>query len=289
MNKKKVTLSILAIGLISALTIGGTLAFLTDGQKVTNTFSVTEGLDIDIDEPTWNDEAIPDDPTTEDVDESKPGDGEDLTPGDTKIKDPTVTAVEGDCYTRTVVRILDNEPTIPNPDYDPTDPDSTETIENENYGKPITDQDKLDLILATIYYDPTCTVDEDTGKGTTMGLVPENKYSTDDLEAFDSVNPYFELDDDNSKEGVYYYNYVGDKTDEDNKGILEEGETALLFTNIVIPSDWDNDTLETMGKYQIEVYAQAIQAKGFDNADDAFAALQSEIDAGTLQGEPDQG
>ncbi len=271
MTKKKLTIGILTIGLICALTIGGTLAFLTDSEKVTNTFTIGD-LDISIDEPHWDD-GTPDDLTTSDTDESTPGDGDDMTPGDTKVKDPTVTAEVNNSYMRVIMTVIDNEATIPNPEYDENaaSPNIEPTIPNPNYGKPITDKDRLELILNTVYYDSTYDVTADPA---TQNLVPGEKYTLAQLADYATVNSDFTLDTDNSTDGTYYYNY--------NK-IFNQGDKAVLFTNVVIPTDWNSEQLAVMGKYKIEVYAQAIQSDNFANADKAFAALDAEIAAGTAQ------
>lgn len=247
MSKKKLTIGILSICMISALAIGGTLAFLTDSEKVTNTFSMGD-LDISIDEPHWNDEGTPDDPTTTDTDESTPGDGEDLTPGDTKVKDPTVKAEVNDSYMRVVMNVIDKDS-----------------------GEVITDTERLNLILQTIRYDNSYDAEGDPA---TTGINPSEKYKLADLADYPTVNTDFTLDNAKSTAGTYCYNY---------NEILKEGETAVLFTNVVIPTDWDQDELEVLGQYKIEVYAQAIQTDNFADADEAFAALDAEIEAGTVQ------
>ena len=271
MTKKKLTISILSISLICALTIGGTLAFLTDSEKVTNTFTIGD-LDISIDEPNWDD-GTPDDPTTPDTDESTPGDGDDMTPGDTKVKDPTIIADVNNSYMRVIMTVIDNEKTIANPEYvdAKTTPNVEPTIPNPNYGKAITDKARLDLILDTIYYDDTYNV---SANPATQKLVEGNKYDLKTLADYPTVNGDFTLNTDKSTDGTYYYNY--------NK-IFNQGDKVVLFTNIVIPTDWNQSQLDVMGKYQIEVYAQAIQSDNFANADEAFAALDAEIEAGTIQ------
>lgn len=271
MTKKKLTIGILSIGLICALTIGGTLAFLTDSEKVTNTFTIGD-LDISIDEPNWDD-GTPDDLTTTDTDESTPGDGDDMTPGETKVKDPTIIADVNNSYMRVIMTVIDNEKTIANPDYvdATTTPNVEPTIPNPNYGKAITDKARLDLILDTVYYDDTYDV---SANPATRNLVEGNKYDLKTLENYPTVNGDFTLNADKSTDGIYYYNY--------NK-IFNQGDKVVLFTNIVIPTDWNTTQLDVMGKYQIEVYAQAIQSDNFANADEAFAALDAEIEAGTVQ------
>lgn len=255
-NSKKIAIGALSICLVAAMAIGGTMAFLTDSEQVTNHFSLGD-LDITIDEPSWDD-GTPDDPDTPD-DESTPGDGEDLVPGDTKDKDPTITAVEGDSYMRVVM-----------------------TIKDRDTGDVITDSDRLDLILKTIRYAENDAIKE----GTPYALAALADYST--------VNSAFTKDDNKSSAGVYYYNY---------NDIFEKGDEVVLFTDIVIPTDWNQDELNTLRgvyyvdadgeevtadtegaiktyhNYMIEIQAQAIQSDNFANAAAAFAALDAEINA----------
>lgn len=224
-NRKKLIAGVLSICLIAAIAVGGTLAYLTDSEKATNTFSVGD-LDITLTEPKWDDET----------------DGKDLVPGDTEEKNPTIAAVEHDSYMRTIMSIQDKN------------------------GNAITDQDRLDLILATIRYaDPA--------------LAETNSYSLSDLEAYNMINSEFTLvaDKSSSKDnvtGVYYFNY---------NNVLAEGETATLFTNIVIPTDWNQTQLKTLGEYQIVIEAQAIQVDHFESAEAAYSALDAEVEAGTIQ------
>lgn len=275
-NSKKVAIGALSICLVAAMAIGGTMAFLTDSEQVTNNFSLGD-LDITIDEPSWDDDGTPDDPGTPDVDESEPGDGEDLVPGDSKDKDPTVEAVEGDSYMRVVM-----------------------TIKDRDTGDVITDTDRLNLILQTIRYAEGNAIEE--GKS----------YKLADLAAYSTVNSAFTKDTAKSTAGVYYYNY---------NNILKKGDKAVLFTDVVIPTDWNQEEInalrgvyyvndsgvevsaETEGatkkyhNYKIELQAQAIQSENFENAAAAYAALDGEINAtpaataqknyGTVDGDSD--
>ncbi len=47
-----------------------------------------------------------------------------------------------------------------------------------------------------------------------------------------------------------------------------------LFTGIKVPETWTNETLAAFGNIEINIVAHAIQADGFDNADDAWAAFK---------------
>lgn len=266
-NSKKIAIGALSICLVAAMAIGGTMAFLTDSEQVTNHFSLGD-LDITIDEPSWDDDGTPDDPDTPE-DESTPGDGEELVPGDTKDKDPTITAVEGDSYMRVVM-----------------------TIKDRDTGNVITDTDRLDLIFKTIYYAENDAIAEGT------------PYALADLDDYSTVNSAFTKDEDKSSAGVYYYNY---------NEIFEKGDAAVLFTDIVIPTDWNQNELNTLRgiyyvdadgnevtaetegaikkyhNYMIEIQAQAIQSDNFANAAAAFAALDAEITANPVTAQKNYG
>lgn len=228
---KKIITGTLCIGLIASLAIGGTLSFLTDTEEVTNHFIMGD-LDITISEPNWKDEDTP----------GRPGDGKKLIPGDSRIKDPTITSVVGDSFMRVIVTIRDKD------------------------GTAITNKERLDKILQTVYYaDPVLDV--------------EKGYSLAQLSTYTTVNSDFTLMEDKSSSadnttGVYCYNY---------NSVLKEGESVELFTNVVIPTDWNQNDLKMLGAYQIEIYAEAIQSANFSSSDEAFSALDAEIEAGTLQ------
>ena len=75
------------------------------------------------------------------------------------------------------------------------------------------------------------------------------------------------------------FNYMGAKGD----GILNIGEESTLFTNIAIPTDWNQTQMQKVGNYQLKVTAQAIQSKGFATQSEAYRMLDEEIKGGTLQ------
>ena len=238
-RSKKILVGTLAICTVAALGIGGTLAFLTDSEQVTNHFSMGD-LDITIDEPHWDDDGTPEDDggtPDEPGDDTPgtPGDGENLTPGDTRDKDPTVSAVEGDSYMRVVMMVEDED------------------------GNVITDETRLNLILQTIRYAEDDALKEGTG------------YSIDEISKYKTVNEtLYTLDTKKSTAGIYYYNY---------NGIFKQGSKAELFSDAVIPTDWNHTEVTTVGKYQIVLQAQAIQSAGFSSSAAAFAAMDEEISA----------
>ena len=229
-KSKKVIIGVLATGLVAAVSIGGTLAFLTDSEKQTNTFTVGD-LDISLSEPNWND-------TT---------DGKDMTPGNTLVKDPTVAEVVNDSYMRVVMTVKDSD------------------------GNKITDTNRLNKILAMVRYDSTYNKDETP---VTDNLKEDSKYSLSELATYPTANPNFTLNTTKSTAGEYYYEY---------NSVFTEGDEAVLFTNVVVPTDYNQTDLEFIGQFKIEVYAQAIQTDNFTNSADAFTALDAEIANGTIQ------
>ncbi len=58
---------------------------------------------------------------------------------------------------------------------------------------------------------------------------------------------------------------------------VDAEDTALepLFEQIVVPGDITNEQLATLANLQINIVANAIQADGFETADDAWAAFAS--------------
>ena len=79
--KKKIVSMCLCVALLAVAVIGGTLAYFTDKDEATNTFTVGK-VDIELDEPNWE------------------GNDQTLMPGTKLAKDPTITVEEDseDCY-----------------------------------------------------------------------------------------------------------------------------------------------------------------------------------------------
>lgn len=249
---KKTVIAALSVLCIGAVGLGTSMAYLTEHQEVTNVFTVGD-LKVGLTETNW-------DPSPESPD------GKDMYPGYTVYKNPTVKNLTDDkngeepCYARVVLYINDKD------------------------GNAITDSDTIDLVMKTIYWDPTFTGTYDT-EGTATGLV-EGKvpgYSLADLAAYKTVNPVFTEDTSRSRTSEepnkIVFNYMGT----DNDGVLDIDEEATLFSNIVIPTDWNQTQLSKISDFQIEVVTEAIQTKGFATQADAFTALDKEVADGTIQ------
>ena len=82
MNKKKALAVILSCGLISAMVLGGSLAYLTDNEAHTNTVQVSGNIRIDLVEEHWN--------TTDTNSNGVPDDAERTVPNQEIPKDPKV-------------------------------------------------------------------------------------------------------------------------------------------------------------------------------------------------------
>jgi len=88
-NKRSLTLALLAMALVAVIALSGTLAYFTDKDTVRNTFTMGK-IRIGLTEPGWTD-----------------GDGLGLLPGNVRVKDPTVTALSGESYMRIRMEIVD--------------------------------------------------------------------------------------------------------------------------------------------------------------------------------------
>ncbi|MCB5387349.1 SipW-dependent-type signal peptide-containing protein [Blautia glucerasea] len=227
--------------------IGNTMAYFTENAVQTNVFT-TGDLDIGLKEPGWD----PED-----------NDGKNMYPGYTVYKNPTVKNITSDkngdepCYVRMTVDILNNQ------------------------GSPVTDNQALNLIYKTIYFDKTFNGSYDKKEGYGTGLVQDRipGYSLAQLASYPMVNPLWVKDTSRSTASSLVFNYMGEKGD----GILDIGEESTLFTNVVIPTDWNQTQMQKVGNYQLKVTAQAIQSKGFASQSEAYRMLDEEIKGGTLQ------
>ncbi len=106
MKKKILALALVVVLAVTAVT-GATLAYFTDTDDATNTFTVGN-VDIDLTEPKW--------------DETGSKEAEDAYPGEALAKDPTVTNIGANpCFVRISVTNLDqfgeNSPIIYRTDY----------------------------------------------------------------------------------------------------------------------------------------------------------------------------
>jgi predicted ribosomally synthesized peptide with SipW-like signal peptide len=245
-NRRWLVTAALCIALVAAVALGGTAAYFTGRDEAVNTFTMGR-VKIKLTEPGWNDAT----------------DGRGLLPGSARVKDPTVTALEGKSYMRVRMEIVDGS------------------------GKPITDADRIALILSCLFYDRA------------YGTAPPNigvskKYETAELKALAAAGkiiPQYNTDafvfagTQTGKPSVRYYNY---------KGIFDAAkpDTAVLFSNVVIPLDWHNGEIFSLNGdayelnrngslevvtpgtgYKLLLMAEAIQSSEMADAGEAWKEL----------------
>ena len=233
---------------------GTTIAYFTDTETKTNVFTMGD-LDLGLLEPEWDPEPNPED---EEPDGTKTPDGQNMYPGYTVYKNPTIKNITSDengeepCYARIRVTVTDQE------------------------GKRIEDEEALNLVWQMIYFDESYSGDyEHTGQaeGLIEGRVPG--YSLEELSQYPMVNPVFVKDEKRSDAASFVFSYIGAKGD----GVMLIGDEAALFTNVVVPTDWTQTELRTIGDFHLDIEAECIQCSGFASQEDAFAALDEAIES----------
>ena len=260
-KKRSAIMAILAVVLVAALTAGGTLAYMTDSESLTNTFVVGD-LDVTIKEPDY------------------PKDLEcpERVPGDSFPKNPTIRQVKGDAYMRVKVEFLDEDGSAI------TDAARIAKIQQTIY------YDKNFSSTLTVAPDPPGYKGSSNLRVWGSKTQPHNDgafpYSTTALAALAGDpskgidNWYnkgaFTLDATRSAGNTFYLNY---------NGVFIEGSEAVVFTSIVFPSDWDQYDLNGgtrdgvsvvgIGNYQIKITAEVIQAYNFPSQDAAYVQLDA--------------
>lgn len=233
MKVKKKILAVVCVCLLMAISILGTMAYFTDQEAVTNTFTVGN-VEIALDEAQINEEGKPVDSSGTVVAdpnsaERVSGNSYHLIPGHTYTKDPTVTVVKDseDCYIRALVTVTYNA--------------------------------AADDVLVNHAVEGWYDINPELWK------VTANSPSTQKTEA-DDENPA-------TITRTYEFRYkdgnVVERTDKDCK--LEP-----VFTRIYVPGEITNDELATLANLKIDVVAHAIQADGFETADEAWAAFDQQ-------------
>ena len=74
----------------------------------------------------------------------------------------------------------------------------------------------------------------------------------------------FVFDDKRSTDNKLVFNY---------KNILHEGEKKVLFTNLVIPTEFTAEDLNLLGNFKLKIHAEAIQSANVGSSEEAFEAL----------------
>lgn len=253
-TKTKALLMSLCAVLLVAASVLGTMAYLTDTQKVENTFTVGN-VSIKLDE------AKVDENGTQVVDKdgnpvARVTENEyKLLPGHTYVKDPTVTVLKPsvESYVRMKVTFNNADKIIALC----TDPE----FEGEVTGV----ENAFPLIRMVNF------VKANAAKWD--GIIPDNMVDTEDMLA---NSKYFVKGTDNTL--TYYFYYNGTVAAPTADVVLE-----TLFDSITVPEWVTGDQLAKLKDFQINVVAEAIQADGFvdangdPSADAAWTAFAAQM------------
>ena len=240
MNKRKILLLALAASIIAILAVGGTLAYFTAEENVTNTFAVGD-VKITLTESkvtTNKDEADPEVSAKVSVYGYFDADGEgvrsvstkneyeNLMPGATVWKDPTVenvSASQNPAYIR--VKIKHNKCDA-----------IKEAFGDDDYLDVLENRVKDNMYVSTI-------VEDDDPKAEALGIEEDER--------------------------MYILRF---------KEPLPYGEKIMLFESISIPAEFDHDEMKAFKGLKIKIKAEAIQTTGFANSTEAFEAFDEQAE-----------
>ena len=231
--KKKTIALLLVLVMIFGISVGGTIAYLTDKEAVTNTFTVGN-VKIKLTETAVNEAGVPvnaDGVTKEDYKGNEPweaavieandsppvGNKYKLIPGMSYTKDPAVTLLEGSEKSYVRMRVT------------------------------VTYNTEADAILATYGYESwfDFSDDDDWDNAT---LISTEKTDTQTVRTYE----------------FRYKKAVG--------ALEADNALPALFNKIEIPGTINNEELAKLANLSIAVEAHAMQAAGFTDAEDAWGA-----------------
>ena len=241
-TKSKALLLTLCAALLVAASVLGTMAYLTDTETVTNTFTVGK-VDIKLDEAKVNPDGTPIEGAARVT-----GNEYHLLPGHTYTKDPTVTVKAGSESAYIRLKVTFNNATdiialCTDPEYAEDGPTGVESA--------------YPLIRMVKF------VEANAAKWD--GIIPDNMVDTGHMLA---DGKYFAYDK-TSDTLIYYFYY-----NETVAAPTADVKLATLFDSITVP-DWvTGDQLAELSNFKITAVAEAIQADGFNDADAAWAAFK---------------
>ena len=236
---KKVLLLVLCAVLLVGASVAATVAYLTSTKTVTNTFTVGN-VQIKLDEANLDAE------TGETLDGRTESGNENvrLIPGRTIGKDPTVTVLQDseNCYVRMKVKVTN----IAN--LKKAFEKLTYTgVHGEQYYVTEDGMFKLHLIV--------------------------NGWTEEEWAFVDCTS-----DPDNDANVIYEFRYVGEKATDVGyvpKNTTDNTVLSDLFTELTIPKTMTGEYLAYLEYVDIIVTAEAIQAEGFNNANDAWSVFSA--------------
>ena len=240
-TRSKALLLTLCAVLLVAASVLGTMAYLTSTDSVENTFTVGS-VAITLDEAKVDENGTP----VEGAARVKSNEYK-LMPGHTYTKDPTVTVEKGSesSYVRMKVTFNNASQIIAlctDPEYAEDGPTGVENA--------------FPLIRMVDFVEANAVKWD--------GIIPDNMVDTEEMLG---NAKYFVYDETNDTLTYYfYYTETVAASDADVK-------LATLFDSITVPEWVTGDQLKTLNNFKIDIVAEAIQADGFDTADEAWAAF----------------
>ena len=239
-RRNALLLSFCAVLLVVA-SVFGTVAYMTSKDEVKNTFTVGK-VAINLDEAKVTEDGKP----VEGANRVKENSYK-LVPGLTYTKDPMVTVLDGSeaSYVRMKVT-FNNARTIIDMCTDPEFAEDGPTGVEEAYP-----------LIRMVNFVEANAMKWD-------GIIPDNMVDTEEMLA---NAKYFSYD--KEADTLTYYFYYNETVAAPN------GDVALpvLFDSITVQNWVTGDQLKELDGFQINVEAEAIQAAGFDKAEDAWAAF----------------
>lgn len=238
--KKRTVALVLAIVLVFAVAVGGTVAYLTSTANVKNTFTVGS-VNIKLDEA----KVTPDGKAVTPAERVTANDYK-LMPGHVYTKDPTVTVLKGseESYVRMKVTFNNAAAIIA-------------MLTNPEFENEVTGVENAFPLISMVNF-----VEANAAKWD--GIIPDNMVETEEMLA----NPKYFVKDNDTLTFYYYYNEKVAAPNADK--VLE-----TLFDSITVPEWVTADQLNKLNDFQINVVAEAIQADGFATADAAWTAFNA--------------
>lgn len=239
-RRKRIVMSVICGLLVAAVALGGTLAYLTDSESITNTFTVGTGYEgsdaFTLDETQIVDGKLPTEPT-----DTRTGEDQeypDLLPGTQFAKDPTF-------------HLGKNQ-------------DGTHVIESYIVAK-LTDFDKA-ISEGYIFKNML----GEAGLNLNWVKVANSDGSTESID-YAEYDGYY-IFTNNGETGDMDLVYTGDNEDQFDVAILDEdGDTDALFTYVQL-KDMDNDEFKNMeNSLDVNISGVAVQAP-YTSPSEAVAA-----------------
>lgn len=282
MSKKKIILVVASLCMVAALAIGGTIAYFTDTDKATNTFTVGN-IDIEVTEDCKVTDAAGNELTDKVAANTDGGyDFTNIMAGNKIAKPVTVTNTgANDAYVRVIV--LHNNYIEINKAIDDVYENVTGSTEAMVQAKVDEVFDGWDLVHAHVGGDVRYICDRATGTKllkVDMSYVPgvNSLFSINNMfkSAAETASHDYSLD---ASEGGYQAGYYTANMAVGQRAYiyylyLKPNESYQCFNGINCPADFTQAQAAMFNGLKINVYADAIQTESFADAKTAFEALE---------------